>query len=76
MQRIGFVVFPGFQLMGFAAVSVFEFTNRTVGEPLYDVHLLSETGGPVPHLARHCDPNGSFRRHRLRYGDRRWRHRH
>jgi transcriptional regulator GlxA family with amidase domain len=47
MQRIGFVVSPGFQLMGFAAASVFEFANLTVGEPLYDVHLLSETGGAV-----------------------------
>ena len=47
MQRIGFVVFPDFQLMGFAAASVFEFANLTVGEPLYDVHLLSETGGAV-----------------------------
>jgi transcriptional regulator GlxA family with amidase domain len=47
MQRIGFVVFPDFQLMGFAAASVFEFANFTVGEPLYDVHLLSETGGAI-----------------------------
>jgi transcriptional regulator GlxA family with amidase domain len=47
MQRIGFIVFPGFQVMSFAAVSVFEFANITIGEPLYEVHILSEAGGPV-----------------------------
>jgi transcriptional regulator GlxA family with amidase domain len=47
MQRIGFVVFPGFQLFGFAAVSVFELANDTAGKPLYEVRLLSEHGGPV-----------------------------
>jgi transcriptional regulator GlxA family with amidase domain len=45
MQRIGFIVFPGFQVMSFAAISVFECANREVGEPVYDVRLLSETGG-------------------------------
>jgi transcriptional regulator GlxA family with amidase domain len=47
MQRIGFIVSTGFQVMDFAAVSVFEFANLTVGETLYDVHLLSEAGGSV-----------------------------
>jgi transcriptional regulator GlxA family with amidase domain len=47
MQTIGFVVFPGFQMMAFAAVSVFEFANLTAGETLYDVRLMSERGGPV-----------------------------
>jgi transcriptional regulator GlxA family with amidase domain len=47
MQRIGFVVFPGFQLFGFAAASVFEFANDTTGKPLYDVCLLSEHGGSI-----------------------------
>jgi transcriptional regulator GlxA family with amidase domain len=47
MQRIGFVVVPGFQVMSFAAASVFEFANREIGEPVYDVRLLSETGGSV-----------------------------
>ena len=27
MQRIGFIVFPGFQVMSFAVISVFEFAN-------------------------------------------------
>ena len=47
MQRIGFIVFPDFQMMGFSALSVFELANMTAGEALYDVHLLSETGGAV-----------------------------
>jgi transcriptional regulator GlxA family with amidase domain len=45
MQRIGFVLSPGFQVMSFAALSVFEFANKEMGEPVYDVRLLSETGG-------------------------------
>jgi transcriptional regulator GlxA family with amidase domain len=47
MQRIGFVVLPGFQLMSLAALSVFEFANKEMGEPVYDVRLLSETGGSI-----------------------------
>ena len=47
MQRIGFIVSPGFQVMSFAVVSVFEFANMEMGEPVYDVHLLSETGGSI-----------------------------
>ncbi|HEY5103203.1 MAG TPA: AraC family transcriptional regulator, partial [Steroidobacteraceae bacterium] len=47
MKRIGFIVFPGFQVMSFAALSVFEFANLAVGEPLYDLHVLSEDGGAV-----------------------------
>ena len=48
MLSIGFIVFPGFQVMTFATVSVFEFANFSAGRTLYDVHLLSEPGGPVP----------------------------
>jgi transcriptional regulator GlxA family with amidase domain len=47
VQRIGFIVFPGYQVMSFALISVFEFANMETGTPLYDVRLLSETGGPV-----------------------------
>jgi transcriptional regulator GlxA family with amidase domain len=47
MQRIGFVVLPGFQMMSIAVLSVFEFANREMGEPAYDMHLLSETGGSI-----------------------------
>jgi transcriptional regulator GlxA family with amidase domain len=47
MQRIALVVAPGFQMMSFAALSVFEFANLIPGAPTYDVRILSETGGPV-----------------------------
>jgi transcriptional regulator GlxA family with amidase domain len=45
MQRVGFIVLPGFQLLSVSALSVFELANWEMGEPVYDVHLLSETGG-------------------------------
>lgn len=48
MHRIGFVVFPNFSLMGFAAISAFETANIALDEPTYEVTLLSETGGLVP----------------------------
>jgi transcriptional regulator GlxA family with amidase domain len=48
MQRVGFVVSPGFQLMSFAALAAFEFANSTVERPFYDVLVLSEAGGRVP----------------------------
>src|SRR5277367_952811 len=48
MHRIGFVVSPGFQMMSFAAMSAFEFANLSVDPPLYDVRVLSQTGGQVP----------------------------
>jgi transcriptional regulator GlxA family with amidase domain len=47
MQRIAFVVFPGYQVMSMAAVSVFEFANISAGEKIYDLHFLSETGGQI-----------------------------
>jgi transcriptional regulator GlxA family with amidase domain len=47
MQRVGFIVLPGFQMMSVAALSVFELANREIGEPVYNVHLLSETGGSL-----------------------------
>src|SRR5258708_31820016 len=47
MRSIGFVIAPGFQMMSFAALSVFEFANLTSTEALYDVRLLSETGGQL-----------------------------
>jgi transcriptional regulator GlxA family with amidase domain len=47
MQRIGFIVLPGFQLMSLAVLSVFEFANKEMGEPVYDVHLLSESGESI-----------------------------
>ena len=47
MHTIGFVVFPNFYLMGFAAVTAFELANVVLGEPEYEVTVLSEEGGLV-----------------------------
>ena len=47
MHAIGFVVFPGFYLLGFAAVTAFELANAVLGEPTYEVTVLSERGGLV-----------------------------
>jgi transcriptional regulator GlxA family with amidase domain len=47
MQRVGVVTFPGFHVMTFAAMSVFEIANSEFGERRYDVHFLSEHGGPL-----------------------------
>src|SRR5882762_1271337 len=47
MQRIGFIVLPGSQMLNVSALSVFELANWEMGEPVYDVHLLSETGGSI-----------------------------
>lgn len=47
MHRIAFVVFPNVQVMGFAAITVFEIANVMLGEAAYEVALLSENGGLV-----------------------------
>ena len=47
MQRIAYVVVPGFQVMVFAGLSVFELANETTGAAHYEIHLLSEHGGAV-----------------------------
>jgi transcriptional regulator GlxA family with amidase domain len=47
MQEIGFVVFPGFQVLGLSAITAFEVTNLVLERPAYAVTLLSEAGGLV-----------------------------
>jgi transcriptional regulator GlxA family with amidase domain len=47
MQRIAFVVQPGFQMIGLAAQAVFEYSNRVAGKAVYEIRVLSEDGGPV-----------------------------
>ncbi|MFE1598790.1 GlxA family transcriptional regulator [Methylobacterium sp. ID0610] len=47
-MRIGFVIFPGFQMMSLAAGSVFEFANVCTGRAVYDLATVSERGGAVP----------------------------
>ncbi len=47
MQRIGLLLLPGFQVMGFTALSAFEVANNKLGKAEYDLHVVSELGGPV-----------------------------
>jgi transcriptional regulator GlxA family with amidase domain len=47
MHSVGFVVFPGFYMMGFAAVTAFELANLVLGESAYEVSVVSETGGLI-----------------------------
>jgi transcriptional regulator GlxA family with amidase domain len=47
MKSIALVVFPGFQILDAAAISVFETANLIVSEKAYDLHIVSESGGPV-----------------------------
>lgn len=47
MKRVGFIVFPGFQILDLCAATVFEIANDTTRRPCYDIHLLSEQGGLI-----------------------------
>jgi len=47
MHKVGFIVFPGFSPINFAATSVFETANWQIGKPEYQLTLLSEDGGPI-----------------------------
>lgn len=60
MQTIGFIVYPGFQVMSLATVAAFETANLTVGEEAYRVVLLSEHGGLVPTSAGFCVDTAPF----------------
>jgi transcriptional regulator GlxA family with amidase domain len=51
MRSVGVIIFPGFQVMSLALTTVFEFANLALEEPLYEITLLSEHGGPVPSSA-------------------------
>lgn len=47
MRKVGFLIHPGFSPMGFAVATAFEIANLQAREPVYTVHMLSETGGAV-----------------------------
>jgi transcriptional regulator GlxA family with amidase domain len=47
MHRVGFIVPRGFQLMSLAALTAFEIANLPPAGQRYEIHLLSERGGPV-----------------------------
>ncbi|SHN17070.1 Transcriptional regulator GlxA family, contains an amidase domain and an AraC-type DNA-binding HTH domain [Duganella sacchari] len=46
-KSLGLMLFPGFQIVDLAAVTVFEVANAMPGGPYYDMHMLSEHGGAV-----------------------------
>jgi transcriptional regulator GlxA family with amidase domain len=47
MRKVGFIISPGYQPMGFAVATPFEIANRQAAEPAYDIRMLSQHGGPV-----------------------------
>ena len=47
MRKVGFLIYPGYQPMGFAVTSPFEIANQLSAEPVYDIRMLSKHGGPV-----------------------------
>src|SRR5215471_19470044 len=47
MQRIGFVVFPDFEVLSLGTATVFEVANVVARKELYELHVLSDSGGPV-----------------------------
>ncbi|TFW28813.1 GlxA family transcriptional regulator [Duganella callida] len=46
-KRIGLVIYPGFQALDMAALTVFEFANTQLAQPLYELATLSVAGGPI-----------------------------
>jgi transcriptional regulator GlxA family with amidase domain len=48
MQRIGFIIYPRFQMLGLSAATVFEIANLVAGWQAYDIAILSESGGLIP----------------------------
>ncbi len=47
MHRIGFIAYPDFQVLSLCTVSAFECANILSAKPLYELKMLSETGGPI-----------------------------
>src|SRR5260370_20470741 len=47
MRKVGFIIYPGYQPMGFAVTAPFEIANQQAAEPVYDIRMLSKHGGPV-----------------------------
>lgn len=47
MKKIGLVVFPGFQALDLSVLTPFELANALAPKPVYDLAILSESGGMV-----------------------------
>jgi transcriptional regulator GlxA family with amidase domain len=47
MRRVGFIAFQDFHSLSLSALSVFEGANRHAQTPIYELHVLSESGGAI-----------------------------
>ena len=47
MQRIALIVFPDFEVLSLDTATVFEVADVVAKEQLYELHVLSDTGGAV-----------------------------
>ena len=47
MRQVGLILEDGFQLMGLAALTAFEFANAELGAQGYRLTILSERGGTI-----------------------------
>jgi transcriptional regulator GlxA family with amidase domain len=47
MRHVGFILEDGFQVMGLAALSAFEFANAELEQEVYRLTVMSENGGAV-----------------------------
>lgn len=47
MRQIGFIMEDGFQVMGMAALTAFEFANADLGHEAYRLSVMSEKGGTI-----------------------------
>lgn len=47
MRKVGFLLHPGYSTMSLVVSTVFEMANLQGGETIYEMHMLSERGGPV-----------------------------
>jgi transcriptional regulator GlxA family with amidase domain len=63
MHQIGFVIYPGFQIMSLGTITAFEVANLVAGETIYEVTMLSEAGGMVRASAGFCVDTGAFDDH-------------
>jgi transcriptional regulator GlxA family with amidase domain len=47
MRRIGFLVYPGFNIMSLSVTAALEMANQISGAPVYEIVVASEQGGLV-----------------------------
>lgn len=62
-KTIAFFLFPDFQIVDLAAVSVFEIANSLAGGPRYELLMLSESGGLISSSALAKVETQAYTRH-------------